>query len=82
MFTSKLSACFIVCVSRLNGSYEALSGGLISESLTDLTGGLVVRFELGRNAPDNLLQIMLKAQSKGSLMGCSIDVRWIAPIKF
>lgn len=64
-----------MCVNRLNGSYEALSGGLISESLTDLTGGLVMRLELQQNAPDNLQDIMQKAHSRGSLMGCSIDVR-------
>jgi len=65
---------FLFAVTRLNTSYEALSGGLISESLTDLTGGVVERFELGRKAPDNMLEIMLKAQKKQSLMGCSIDV--------
>ena len=64
--------CLLVC--RLNGSYEALSGGLTSEALTDFTGGFVERFELGRKAPADLLQLMLKAQKKKALMGCSIDV--------
>ena len=59
---------------RLNGSYEALSGGLMSEALTDVTGGIVERFELGRNAPTDLQGIMLQAFRKSSLMGCSIDV--------
>jgi len=61
---------------RLHGSYESLSGGLTSEALTDFTGGVVTRFELRDNAPCNLLQIMMKAHDRGSLMGCSIDVRY------
>ena len=46
----------------------------MSEALTDITGGIVERFELGRKAPDDLQNIMLKAFKKSSLMGCSIDV--------
>lgn len=59
---------------RLNGSYEALSGGLTSEALTDFTGGVVERYELKAKTPPDLFQTMLKAHKKGSLMGCSIDV--------
>jgi len=47
---------------------------LTSEALTDFTGGVVEHFELGAVAPKELLQIMIKANAKGSLMGCSIDV--------
>jgi len=46
----------------------------MSEALTDVTGGIVERFELGRKAPADLQNIMLKAFKKSSLMGCSIDV--------
>ena len=60
---------------RLNGSYECLSGGLTSEALTDFTGGVVERFELREETPDNLFKNMLKAYNKGALMGCSINVR-------
>ena len=62
------------CLYRLNGSYEALSGGLMSEALTDVTGGIVERFDLGRKALADLQHIMLTAFKKSSLMGCSIDV--------
>ena len=58
----------------MSGSYESLSGGLTSEALTDFTGGIVERFELGRKAPADLYTQMLKASERHSLMGCSIDV--------
>ena len=61
-------------ICRLSGSYEALAGGLMSEALTDVTGGIVERFELGSKASSDLQNIMLKAYKKSSLMGCSIDV--------
>ena len=59
---------------RLNSSYESLSGGLTIDALTDFTGGLGARHELGEKAPKDLFTVMLKAHAKGSLMGCSIDV--------
>jgi len=46
----------------------------MSEALTDVTGGIVERFELGRKSPTDLQSIMLQAFKKSSLMGCSIDV--------
>jgi len=46
----------------------------MSEALTDMTGGIVERFELGRKAPSDLQNTMLSAGRKSSLMGCSIDV--------
>jgi len=46
----------------------------MSEALTDVTGGIVERFDLGRKAPSDLQNIMLTAYRKSSLMGCSIDV--------
>ena len=65
----------ILFFCRLNGSYECLSGGLTSEALTDFTGGVVERFQLREETPDNLFKNMLKAYNKGALMGCSINVR-------
>lgn len=59
----------------MSGSYEALSGGLTVEALTDFTGGVAARHELRDKAPSDLFQIMYKASKNGALMGCSIDVR-------
>lgn len=59
---------------RLNGCYEALAGGNTIEGFEDFTGGIAEAYTLDK-APENLFQIMQRALSLGSLMGCSIDVR-------
>lgn len=58
---------------RVNGCYEALSGGATTEGFEDFTGGIAEWYEL-RKAPPNLFRIIQKALQKGSLLGCSIDV--------
>ncbi|TKS65936.1 Calpain-2 catalytic subunit [Collichthys lucidus] len=58
---------------RLNGCYEALSGGSTTEGFEDFTGGIAEVHELSRPDP-NLFHIIQKAQSRGALMGCSIDI--------
>lgn len=58
---------------RVNGCYEALSGGSTTEGFEDFTGGISENYDLQR-PPPNLFQIVKKALEAGALLGCSIDV--------
>ena len=81
------SALLEKAYAKIHGSYGALRHGRTEESFTDFSGGIVetfcfskypflsfcLSFFLSRyRIPDNLFEIMFKADQKGALMSCSV----------
>ncbi|XP_070805428.1 calpain-8 [Pituophis catenifer annectens] len=58
--------------AKLNGSYEALIDGTLTEAFEDCTGGICESYH-HNPAPPKLYQIIQKALQAGSLLGCFIN---------
>ncbi|XP_062303924.1 calpain-2 catalytic subunit-like isoform X2 [Osmerus eperlanus] len=67
------SALLEKAYAKVNGCYEALSGGSTTEGFEDFTGGIAENYDL-KSAPTNMFQIIRKALDAGALLGCSIDI--------
>ena len=59
--------------AKLHGSYEALRGGTTSEALVDFSGGCAEHYDLKEENTKEILNMMIKAFEKCSMLACSID---------
>ena len=63
-------ALFEKAYAKIHGSYGALDGGWVEDSFTDFSGGILESFKL-KSIPDNLFEIMFKADQNGAFLSCS-----------
>ncbi|XP_034040545.1 calpain-1 catalytic subunit-like [Thalassophryne amazonica] len=67
------SALLEKAYAKVNGCYEALTGGNTIEGFEDFTGGIAEIYTMDK-APADVFKIIQKALRLGSLLGCSIDI--------
>ena len=67
------SALLEKAYAKLHGSYEALRGGTTSEALVDFSGGCAEHYDLKEENTKEILNMMIKAFEKSSMLACSID---------
>ncbi|XP_041281076.1 calpain-13-like [Onychostruthus taczanowskii] len=60
--------------AKLQGSYQNLNGGYLSDALVDFTGGVQVQFSL-KDPPPDLEEILKAADKSRCLMGCSTSTQ-------
>ncbi|KAM3865328.1 calpain-2 catalytic subunit-like [Diretmus argenteus] len=68
------SALLEKAYAKVCSSYEALSGGAITEGFEDLSGGITETYNL-KEPPRHLFQLMQKALKQSNLLGCAIDIQ-------
>ncbi|KTG03002.1 hypothetical protein cypCar_00034086, partial [Cyprinus carpio] len=66
------SALLEKAYAKVNGSYEALTGGLANEGFEDFTGGIAESYNLSKDS-SHLFKLMQKALTLRSLMACFIS---------
>jgi hypothetical protein len=81
MLAMRLPVKLKLHIFRLNGSYNALDGGLTFQGLQDFTGGFTEILMLGNlqamkiiKDEDDLFKLMVHAQDQSSFMGSSVKV--------